>query len=128
MIIFDQTIDEAYEPIDCSFSIPTTHPYANIEMQITLPLKMYPYVQYWGNSMYDKTGLCYPASKYKRELFFLGKVDLFFDGAWIKDINMTDNNIRITLSSDFFTGGDFNEIKSKLKQSFRDKKIDELLL
>ena len=118
MIVFDQNVDEIYEVISWNF-------HSTYSISIKARLDMYPYISEWFCSYFDDSGMIKSIYKYKRTLYYLGKGNLRFDGCFIREYRITDNDIEVNLSVDYFSEvvGDISEIKKK----YRDKKIDELL-
>lgn len=85
-------------------------------IKIKLDINYLNWATEWVKSVWDPTS--------KRNIFITNKVDMKFVGCFIKNLNYEDNLIEIELTCDYHEiGGNF----PKLKQIFRDKKIDQIL-
>jgi hypothetical protein len=103
---------------------PTSFVHNEYCLKLVLGYNEFDYIKYWFNE-----GQARYTSEYKRNIFILEDMSNYsgkkFSGCFIKNIN-TDyfyNIIKVEIGVDYFEIGEFNELKSFI----RDKKLEEIL-
>ncbi len=114
---------------------PTSFVHNEYCLKLVLGYNEFDYIKYWFEEIHSNEGIARYASEYKRDIFITdmpgyGVVDnnimnRKFSGCLIRNIE-TDyfsNIIRVEISVDYFEVGEFNDLKSII----RDKKLEEIL-